>query len=209
MYNTVSKGQDLTADVDDAIIEMAVAEAVDDHPKVHPPPPPQMIHQQIEELFLRSEEVDISLIKEPNGIYSQYRLRDVNQSRVSEMVDTLSANKSTRLNYQLTVMKVNNDYVLLDGNHRYRAVINLRKKNLDIFTKLPCTIYSRMSVQQALGMAFSNNRESEDVLAMTDYEKVAVIRNILAGNQSAKEEIIYDILGVYDASIQLRDLCVE
>ena len=96
--------------------------------------------------------------------------------------------------------------MLLDGNHRYQAVTKLRANDINSFMKLPCRIYKTLTVKQALGTAFAKNKDSEDVLKMSDYERVMVIRKVM---KETKEDAdlksyhtsIYELLGAYDVSI--------
>ena len=116
------------------------------------------------------------------------------------MIETLTARKATTLTSQLTVMKKAGKYVVIDGNHRFNAVKKIRIHDLTKFQDLPCRIYNQMTISQAMGVAFSMNKDIEDVLRMSDYDKVKTIRKVMAQDAWGHDDI-YCILGVNDVSI--------
>ena len=121
--------------------------------------------------------------------------------RVGQMIETLTATcrKATTLTSQIaSVMKMAGKYVVIDGNDRFNAV-KIRTHDLTKFQNLRCRISNQMTISQAMGVAFSMNKDSEDVLRMSDYDKVKTIRKVMA--QDKWEHIIYCIFGVNDVSI--------
>ena len=64
---------------------------------------------------------------------------------------------------------------------------------------LPCRVYQELSREKALGAAFSRNRDAEDVLDMSDYERVMTIRKVISEGDYDHQSI-YNILRVTDVS---------
>lgn len=113
----------------------------------------------------------------PDEEYSCYRARSTCQFRVEELTRLLTGNGSTELPSLLTVMNVSRDrYVVLDGNHRYGAMQQLRLLNQTWFTFVLCTVYKGLSKRQALALSFHRNSEAENILQMSDFNKVSIIR---------------------------------
>lgn len=147
------------------------------------------------------QKIPFGRIKTPNGQYEQFRLRNVTESRVVELSATLKARASPILTSLLTVMKDSDNFILLDGNHRYEAMLRLRKNNRALYETIECQVFDFMSPQEAIGIAFASNTDSEDALKMTDQERVLAIRRVATQTlEEDKNREIYKLFGVSDVS---------
>lgn len=76
-------------------------------------------------------------------------------------------------------------YVILDGNHRFEAMLQVRLSLVESergsplpFQTVGCRVYENMPVEECLCIAASRNLAEGDRLQMTDFEVTNVIRNI-------------------------------
>ena len=97
----------------------------------------------------------------------------------------------------LTVLEQHRDdgtkYIVVDGNHRLRAVQYIRDHEGKVgrFNTLTCRAYTKLSSAQALSLGFTKNREASDVYKVTDYDIVVNLQKIIQQLKKWEEETIY------------------
>ena len=87
-------------------------------------------------------------------------------------------------------------YIILDGNHHVEAMKNIRHHNSAVFGMVTCHVYSdRLTTKQALAIGYATNSDAENVLKMSDFERVAIIRKIAEAKEDAgkDKEVINDV----------------
>ena len=165
--------------------------------------------------------VPFSRLVEPSQQYANYRIRNINETRVQEFMQKLSIT-NLKLSSTLTVLVSTSDclskeefnkeslenysFIILDGNHRYNAMISLKEKGSTSVTnsKVECRVFVGLSEQEAILTAYGENNEKADVLLMTDYEKVSVIRKISqTADKERTEEVVYKMLNANLVSLYL------
>ncbi len=101
--------------------------------------------------FLGTLEISIVELVEPEGKHRALRVRQISDSRVEDLISVLKQQRSPTLSSELTVLKTTEDeYVLLDGNHRYKAMMKLRALpgTADWFQSIRCRIYTSLTTQK-------------------------------------------------------------
>lgn len=164
---------------------------------------------------LHDQDIDIHKLKKPEGDWLKYRVRPINERRVSELKSKMTSD--TFLNSQITVVKeVTEDvdvFVILDGNHRFHAMTEIRQSlqesndsPVDLpFKTVGCRVVQNMPVMDCVALATSRNLIEGDRLQMTDYEVTAVIRNVIDGDPTVTDptelyEKIYKLFKCSDVS---------
>lgn len=120
-----------------------------------------------------------AMLSEPEGeLADQFRVRPVNPRRVKQLANKLSNCKE--LLSELTVLDLNGQMVILDGNHRYQAMKVIRAaRGEDFFPVVSCVVYEEGAIAEALAIGYNKNIEGEDLLKMSDWDKVSVIKRLL------------------------------
>lgn len=160
----------------------------------------------VETCFLREEEIPITLLIEPDNML---RVREISQDRLDDLVETLLDHEEKKLSSQLTVMMDGTRYIIIDGNHRFRAAKTIRDRaGASYFESFSCRVYSPLTAGQAIGLGFGRNQEAGDVYEMNDADTVACIRKVakMEDNDMKEEDLfatIYQLLGVKNVSYQL------
>ena len=136
----------------------------------------------------------------------EYRVRRVDDKRVDAMTKKLLT--CSVLSSQLTVMRDGNNYVIIDGSHRYSSIKKIRELTINgpmPFEKINCQVYPKMAPREVLKLGFKRNQETKDFIEMTDYQKASVIRRIVNSVDSRKRSMkdVYDVIGVTDVSTYL------
>ncbi len=141
----------------------------------------------------------------PSCPYWDYRVRGVSSRRVDELAAVLRTQGSAELSSELSVLTYpvhggEKKYIILDGNHRYCAILKLRSEpeTASWFNTVPCRVYQHLGVKEALAIGFGRNRDAEDVLKMDDFSKVEVIRKLLSRDENM--DVVYDLLKAQDVS---------
>ena len=138
-------------------------------------------------------------LQDPTG---PYRVRAVTSSRVEELVKVMGHDKS--LSSSLTVMDVGEGkYMVIDGNHRLMAMRAIRSKyGDDRFQTIPCMVHATMDPIDALSIGYNKNISAQDVLGMSDYDKVVLIRKVKDDMPEDEEkntlQRIYKLLNVQE-----------
>lgn len=163
-------------------------------------------HTKISERFIGIRDVPFSRLREPDGPLRGYQVRAVNQARVEELYNMFTQRKQSELSSTLTVMELSDEqegeqaeYLIIDGNHRYRAMSEVRKNTNSppAFNTVPCLVYREMTTVQVLATGFTRNTEAADVYKMTDFDSVEVIRKILTRYESDPNVLdkVHSIMG--------------
>ena len=166
--------------------------------------------------FLGMQDVDFESLVPPDGDFLPYRLRRVDDERATELAEAICTDRL--LKSHLTVVRKLNDqaqyvYIILDGNHRYAAMVQIRSRSDQTrFPKVSCRVYNgeHVTKEQCLAVAFTSNKDAENVKQMTEYERVSVIRKLRTpGDNLTKTQIldnVYDILNITTVSTGMRTL---
>lgn len=160
---------------------------------------------KIAKRYIGHQDIVFDQLEPAEGRYVEFRVREVDETRVHTLVETFRSKSKAILSSQLTVMRIDSDhYVVLDGNHRYRAMCHLRNElGKDWYDTVSCRVYETLSAPQALGVGYSCNQTAENVLRMSDWAKVSTIRKILEEpSETQKDPLIkvYDLLHVTEVS---------
>ena len=124
------------------------------------------------------------------------RLRDVSPAAVEALATDLVLEKGDTLRTPLTVLKNGDLYTIIDGNHRYEAMIKARRILGDgFYSKVVCHVYKDINSEEQLVLAMKQNLTSETIVAMTDYQKIIFIRKM-----QGKMTNIYSALKIKNVS---------
>lgn len=166
------------------------------------------ICEYLEKHFMGVRQIQLNKLMEPE---SDYRVRSVNSERVETLYQTLLESGTKALRSQLTVMQKGDDYTIIDGNHRYRAMLKVRKEELkeDYFSTVSCRVYEAIEPHYVLGLGYSSNSISGDVLKMSDFEVVECLRKIFSSGESKENALgrIYNLLGAHSVSTNSVTTC--
>lgn len=124
------------------------------------------------------QQIAFTQLREPR---ENCRVREINPLRVAQLAMAMKEKRQTSLSSNLTVMMVGPDAVIIDGNHRYQAMKNIRETvNERAFDTIPCLVYKEMTSQQVLATGYSRNSEAAAVYRMTDFDTIELLRKMLA-----------------------------
>ena len=140
-----------------------------------------------QDCYVGHQLVNFFQLKEPNNIY---RVRHITESRVDYLYHKWMANGADTLDSDLCVLVADGqefdidnirdmDFIIVDGNHRFRAMKRVKEKRPFAFTSVNCHIYQNLEPMQAIGLGYNKNRQAHDVHKMTDFDKVRIIRMML------------------------------
>lgn len=134
--------------------------------------------------FLGVYEIPVTSLIEPKEELEEYKVREVQDVRVDSLFKAfLEAEDIRTFLSTFVVMAVqgtedNVCYMVIDGNHRLAA---LKKYESEMGEKLVstvhCFVYNGMKPDEALGLGYQRNEQN--VLKMSDFDKVVTIRKIL------------------------------
>ena len=153
-------------------------------------------NNNITDCYIGIQSISMEHLKQPDGIFKEYRVRDTNEQRVRELANLLQGNNAAPI---LVVLKKSAEtYIILDGNHRFNAIVQLNKEGHIGFHYLQCQVYEGLTVHQSLSLGFSENRKSENNLRMDDFDKVHVIRRVLTSISKSEDNLehIYKMLSI-------------
>lgn len=166
----------------------------------------QSEHDKIEKQYVGIRLIPIGQLKEPGKMF---QVRPVKDNRVKELTREFLEKGQRSLTSHLTVLKEEGDslsYVVVDGNHRLKAMNYIRdhEGKTERFATIPCRVYAKLQIMQALSLGFSCNREASDVCRMTDYDVVSNLRKIIGQMNSDNTEMflakVYDLLNATSVS---------
>lgn len=168
---------------------------------------------RIRQLYVGLRDIPISELREPG---KDCRVRAINEGTVKSLKTDFIERGTTNLASHLTVLQTHESpatYTVIDGNHRLRAMKEIRdlEGQTARFTTITCRVYKGLNTTQALGLGYMRNREAGNVYRMTDYEVVCNLRKIF--RQLEKEGIeendkqlerVYDLLNATSVSTPAR-----
>ena len=159
--------------------------------------------EQIDKNYVGMQTISFAKLLPAEGEFQKHSVRPINKNRVDERTQIFLAQQRREISSQLTVMEVDDGFAILDGNHRFKAMWKIREKEIDWFENVPCRVYKPLKSQQALAIAYGCNHDSEDVLKMSDFEKVKVVRSILdsTGYNEDCFDKVYEMLSVNTVSL--------
>ena len=144
-------------------------------------------------MFDEPQEVEITAIDDKNDFISQSRVGSVNSSRVRELadsIDSIGLKEPIHLEYHAESEEHPHcaQYVLRDGNHRYRATKELKQKSIKAY------IYKQHDSEDAWQYwQFNQNKHQEKVHQKNSQDDIVfVIYNLLCNgalNKKAAEEV--------------------
>lgn len=158
--------------------------------------------QNLDEKFLGLRSLRFEDLIAPEPIF---RVRAINAERRSHLRDSLLRRGTMALSSQLTAMCHGPKYMIIDGNHRYHAMKDIREKEgrQNAFSSISVRVYDALPQMQALSLGFMRNSESEDVMHMTDYDIVMTAKRIFS-NLSIQEDEgftrLYELMHAYSVS---------
>jgi len=136
-----------------------------------------------------------------------FKIRDINLARVRTLKEKIKTDRKlssiltvvvdpdadiTLSTYDVNAMY---NYYVIDGNHRYQAIMDLHEENTDLHQTVDCKIYVGLTVTECISLGFRKNEDSKSCLKMTDYENVTAIKKIIATHHK-DYEVIYTALGI-------------
>lgn len=96
----------------------------------------------------------------------------------------------------------NTKFVIIDGNHRYRGILKAQKlSGLKVHCQVPCLVYLQLLKEEALTIGCKGNKLSENVLVMTDYDKVKLFKAqfpSLTSDSVTRSVTEKDLITIYD-----------
>ena len=151
---------------------------------------------------LTTETVEFDVLRQTKP---QHAVREIDPEHVKKIQETLLEDDTGVLMSMLTVVRQGQYMHILDGSHRYNAMINIRQYyHHDWFDKVPVLVYDDLSAAEAIGVAFAMNRDDSKGLKMTDYDVVMSLRRVIedtAGNETDILETCYRLMKAKTVSI--------
>lgn len=138
--------------------------------------------------------VPLDCFLQPDGDYEKYRVRSTDTKQVDNLYKQfLKSAKSTlfastfnvmctqKTSEEITQEKLrDHDFVIIDGNHRYQALVKYREEEKVNFADyVPCFVHPYMEPSEAVGIGYNRNTQDGKSKKMSNFETVVLVKAIL------------------------------
>lgn len=152
------------------------------------------MNPSIKDKFFGEYHINVENIVEPEGDNTQFRVRDVDMDTVDKLCQNMIKSVDLPFNAAPMIVLAFEDtkhslkqkrvssckFVVLDGNHRLRAIKQTKRITGEyVIRDVLCHVYTELSRDEALRLGVNNNSHNDHANAMSDWQKVNLLRSLL------------------------------